>query len=255
MKHVLVKLTIFTSLVVSAAHADIAPLIVGGTKAKKGDFPYIVSLHDKQGHLCGGSLIKKNWVLTAGHCVDGLKVSKVYIGLMDQKKLAEATEVMAVKKVVSHPRYAEGYDFALIQLKKNSKVKPVELNVDEITISDKAGEEIMSTTAGWGYTKANTVMAAEPTALMKVHVPLVPAETCALAYPEQINEAMICAGFKDGKKDACSGDSGGPLIVRDGTKIKLVGVVSWGEGCARPEKYGVYSKVNQVTDWIAHTTK
>src|SRR5262249_18463838 len=101
MKHVLAKVCFLASLVCSSyAFGDVNPFVVGGTKAKKGEFPFIVSLHDKQGHLCGGSLIKKNWVLTAGHCVaDGLKISKVYVGLMDQKKLKDA-EMLTVKKVI-----------------------------------------------------------------------------------------------------------------------------------------------------------
>jgi secreted trypsin-like serine protease len=65
---------------------------------------------------------------------------------------------------------------------------------------------------------------------------------------------MICAGLDVGGKDSCQGDSGGPLLVRDNQdRAMLVGVVSWGEGCARPNKYGIYSKVDSVSDWITQT--
>ena len=91
--------------------------------------------------------------------------------------------------------------------------------------------------------------------LRKVDVPLVSSKRCEAAYPDQISDTMICAGLDKGGKDSCQGDSGGPLLVKlaDGTRA-LAGVVSWGEGCARPQKFGVYSKVNAVTAWIASET-
>jgi len=245
------------------ASADMRPTIVGGTEAAPGEFPYIVSLHEGMGHICGGSLIKKNWVLTAGHCVAGTRISKVLIGLHDQNKTGNA-ESIAPKRIIRHPQYnasTTDYDFALIELSRDSSFEPVEYNTTEITISDKVGEQIMSTTAGWGETNQVGVLSlghrASATKLQRVDVPLASTELCLQGYPKQITDRMICAGFVAGKKDACFGDSGGPLIVKDantGAPV-LVGVVSWGEGCARPNKLGVYSKVNAVHQWISTTAQ
>lgn len=82
--------------------------------------------------------------------------------------------------------------------------------------------------------------------LYKVDVPIVDRDTCNDAYGGDITDGMVCAGLEAGGKDACQGDSGGPLTI-DGT---LVGVVSWGNGCARPGYYGVYSNVGKFADWI-----
>ena len=237
--------------------ADFRPTIVGGGDAAPGEFPAIVSLHESMGHICGGTLIKKNWVLTAGHCVSGTKINKVLVGLYEQNKSGNA-ESIAPKRIIRHPQYNAGttdYDFALIELAKDSTATPIEFNTQEIVISDNPSTQIMSTTAGWGEMNQVGVLGS-PDRLQKVDVPLATTELCLKGYPGQITDRMICAGYPAGKKDACFGDSGGPLFVKDantGLNV-LVGVVSWGEGCARPNNLGVYSKVNSVASWIETTT-
>lgn len=217
--------------------------IVGGVEAAKGEFPFIVSLQGNYGgHFCGGSLIKKDWVLTAAHCVPG-GIKTVVAGLYDQSQ-AQDVEKFGVDKVISHPDYnkqPQDYDFALVHLKGSSKFAPIALNKAEVS------GKVDLVTAGWGYTEENGDI---PNILRKVTVPLVSAEACSAAYPGSITDRMLCAGLDAGGKDSCQGDSGGPLLLGSGAKRTLAGVVSWGEGCARPKKYGVYSKVNSVLAWI-----
>lgn len=222
--------------------------IVGGVEASQGEFPFIVSLRGSSGgHFCGGSLIKKDWVITAAHCVPaGIKT--VVAGLYDQSQ-NQGVEKLAVDKVIAHPNYnkqPQDYDYALVHLKVASKFAPIALNKGEI--SGKTD----FVTAGWGYTAENGEI---PNVLRKVTVPLVSAEACSAAYPGSITDRMICAGLDAGGKDSCQGDSGGPLLLGSGAKQTLAGVVSWGEGCARPKKYGVYSKVSSVIDWINSIAK
>lgn len=231
--------------------AKVNPMIVGGNEAAPNEFPFIVSLHERSGHICGGSLIRKNWVLTAGHCVGG-RISKVYIGLHDQNSKGGA-EAIAPKRIIRHPRYNSStvdYDFALIELASDSSYPPIAINTEELAISEDPAQRMMSTTAGWGETSQVRPLGAADR-LQRVDVPLVTAATCNAAYRNQITDRMICAGYAEGKKDACFGDSGGPLTMTDANGVRgLIGVVSWGEGCARPNKFGVYSKVNSVVDWI-----
>ncbi len=222
--------------------------IVGGVEAIKGEFPFIVSLRgDYGGHFCGGSLIKKDWVLTAAHCIPG-GIKKVVIGLHDQSQGTDA-ETLEVDSVIGHPDYnkqPQDYDFALLHLKGESKFPPAVLNRKALP------GKVDLVTAGWGYTVENGDV---ENVLRKVTVPLVSAKVCSKAYPGKITDRMLCAGLDNGGKDSCQGDSGGPLLAGTGAARVLAGVVSWGEGCARPKKYGVYSKVSSVIDWIDSTAK
>ncbi|OGR71853.1 MAG: trypsin [Elusimicrobia bacterium GWD2_63_28] len=225
-----------------------APKIVGGVQATKGEFPFIVSLKSSYGsHFCGGSLIKKNWVLTAAHCVEGGYLKGVTIGLHNQADTV-GVEKFTVLQIVKHPGWDTNTmdnDFALVQLSADSKFAPIALNGSEIT------SVVDFVTAGWGTTSEGGGVSR---ILMKVTVPFVSKETCSAAY-DGVTDSMLCAGYKEGGKDSCQGDSGGPLIVGTGSNMKLAGVVSWGEGCARPNKYGVYSKVNGALEWINKTAK
>lgn len=223
--------------------------IVGGVEASMGEFPFIVSLQTSSGsHFCGGSLIKKNWVLTASHCVQE-GIGRIVIGLHDRTDDKNA-EIFQAKKIIAHPQYDENttdWDYALIQLSGDSKYEPIALNSEEIQIPEKS--TLMATTAGWGTTTENSYYL--PTLLQKVDVPLVSAAACDEAYPGKVTDRMICAGLEEGGKDSCQGDSGGPLMMEDADHHRaLVGIVSWGYGCARPKQYGVYSKVNAAYSWI-----
>ena len=86
--------------------------------------------------------------------------------------------------------------------------------------------------------------------LMQVSVPIVTQSTCKGAYGSNIHESMVCAGLAEGGKDSCQGDSGGPLVCEANGRFFLEGVVSWGSGCARPGKYGVYSRVRYLRKWV-----
>lgn len=105
--------------------------------------------------------------------------------------------------------------------------------------------ETLATVSGWGLTyEESTTLSRE---LRMVEVPIVNQEVCQTIYT--LTNRMICAGWTNGGKDSCQGDSGGPLTVGD----KLVGIVSWWYGCARPDKPGVYTRVSSLYQWVQTT--
>lgn len=241
----------------TVAQAKFQQQIVGGTEVKKGELPFQVSLQSSSGsHFCGGSLIKPNWVLTAAHCVQSPSAMKIVVGLHDQKNLA-GTETFTAKKIIAHPKFNRttlDYDYALIELSGDSSFRTAELNTQEIDTS--GGVPFMVSTSGWGTTSEGSYSL--PNILNKVDLPLVSQATCNVksVYDGSITDRMLCAGYPQGGKDSCQGDSGGPLFTEMANgDFKIVGIVSWGEGCARAGKYGVYSKVNAMVDWIAQKTQ
>lgn len=244
---------LFLALLLSqmpVAGAKPRKMIVGGEDARPGEFPFVVSLQGGNGHFCGGALIAKDWVLTAAHCVNGSGPTSIYVGLYDQDKKQNA-EVFQPAAVIRHPQYVGfgfDYDYALIRLNGSSRFKPIPLAPARPSLPTAE-----FTVIGWGALQERDREL--PKILQKVDVPYVSQARCAEAYPKSITDRMLCAGFEEGRKDSCQGDSGGPLFLQVDKQPLLSGVVSWGEGCARAAKFGVYSDVTQAAAWIRDTIK
>ncbi|KAM6073099.1 coagulation factor XI-like isoform 1-T1 [Theristicus caerulescens] len=235
--------------------------IVGGTDSSPGEWPWQVSLHVKlsrQRHLCGGSIISKQWILTAAHCVMSLenpKIWRVYAGILKQSEINEDTPFFKVEEIIVHPQYKyaqTGYDIALMKLDKPMNFTDLQL---PICLPSKEDANILYTNCwvtGWGFRKEKGHV---EDILQKATVPLMSKEECQARYRKRrIGDKVICAGYDEGGRDACKGDSGGPLSCRHEEVWYLVGITSWGEGCARPRQPGVYTKVAEYSDWILEKT-
>eukprot|EP00526_Cylindrotheca_closterium_P018599 CAMPEP_0113617376 /NCGR_PEP_ID=MMETSP0017_2-20120614/8747_1 /TAXON_ID=2856 /ORGANISM="Cylindrotheca closterium" /LENGTH=371 /DNA_ID=CAMNT_0000526767 /DNA_START=34 /DNA_END=1152 /DNA_ORIENTATION=+ /assembly_acc=CAM_ASM_000147 len=223
-------------------------LIVGGTGASAGDFPYYVDLNG-----CGGSLIAPGVVLTAAHCApDGFNYegSTVIIGGLSRQSSSGA-QTATVAKQVMHPNWKpETFNTDVMLLKLDSAVTPsggsLVLNRDAYTPLF-SGDTL--TVCGVGATSEGGYAS---DTLLYVDLPFVEFDTCNEKYGNGLDsDVMMCAGGIGGK-DSCQGDSGGPIVQRNGNTHTQVGVVSFGEGCARPDIPGVYASTAGTIDWIAY---
>ncbi|CAB9518274.1 Vitamin K-dependent protein C (Fragment) [Seminavis robusta] len=198
---------------------------------------------------CGGVLIHSDIVLTAAHCLLNDTNVLQYPVLVGGQTRHQALESRTITGHRRHPMYAphlfDAYDFLLLQLDAPiTSITPATLNTDAELPSPNA--EL--TTMGYGHTQ-EFGSSMSPT-LNKVNVHAIPNCTDLHGwYQDKVMDiVMLCAGVLGGGKDACKGDSGGPLV--DVTTKVVMGLVSWGQGCARPNVPGVYSRISAVTDWI-----
>lgn len=230
--------------------------IVGGTIAK--DRPFMAGLVDRWSDyaFCGGTFISEKVVMTAAHCLaDGWSGLRVAGGHRLNKDLSNDKTVTATDVVVHADYDAEtnDNDIALVFLKESElsryqgKVKTAHNN-DDLTLPENtpAGAIV----SGWGSLSSGGNY---PDELREVTVPFITNEKCKTAgeYYEDVTERQVCAGDWDqGAIDSCQGDSGGPLFIEKDGKTEVVGIVSWGIGCADKKKPGVYTRVASFTTWI-----
>ncbi|OXA64314.1 Trypsin-1 [Folsomia candida] len=224
--------------------------IVGGVPATPYEFPHIVDMRlSPFGHWCAGSIISPEWVVTAAHCSDSAMTS--YTLTAGEHNITsggvEGTEqVRQVVKIISPLRFSNDIALMMVDppfdLSTTSAQAVVVPDVNFVPTS-------VATVAGWGVL---TEDGAYPDVLMKVDVPFVDDATCNANYAEfgGTSESMICYG--EAGKDSCQADSGGPIMC--GPENALCGIVSFGNGCARPGFPGVYTETSYFADWIREMT-
>ncbi|KAG8196782.1 hypothetical protein JTE90_014514 [Oedothorax gibbosus] len=250
------------------------PVIVGGVESKANSWPWMVAIFKTsvsggpKRFLCGASLISRRYVLTAAHCFDAengkIDPSKFSI-IVGAHKTSDGTEY-PVSNVLIHPEYQRRQyynDITILKIGKDvqltKKVYPVCLPSDGLR--DKIRVDVNNVTVtGWGDTSFGGVSSK---VLQEVNMPIVPLKSCNASYasvakvnfPRGINNLFICAGLKEGGKDACQGDSGGPMVnkLKDHSYVQL-GVVSFGYGCAQAGYPGVYTRLSKYTQWLYDNT-
>ncbi|KAG7476685.1 hypothetical protein MATL_G00085550 [Megalops atlanticus] len=232
--------------------------IIGGKEIKPHSCPWMVSIQYENRHLCGGTLIKDQWVLTAAHCKSHFKKPASVTVLLGAHSLTKEKDTvrMRIEKTFEPRTFnlkTKADDIMLIKLEKRVKTKGKKIKVKDLP---KDGKDVPAGTScqviGWGVTRKEANNPSDT--LQGVEVKIEDRDLCRCLYNKNptITEDMLCAGNKKTKADACQGDSGGPLVC----KKALVGVVSGGSGCGDPKKPGVYTRLSKThLSWIKNIIK
>ncbi|XP_053117431.1 serine protease 27-like [Hemicordylus capensis] len=237
---------------------------VGGEDSVEGEWPWQVSVRKLDKHVCGGALITHNWIVTAAHCFQPDSNPSQFNVVLGANKLENSgphRQSIGVAEIFRNPWYAgeaTSGDIALVRLvhsvRFNNYILPI--CVPAANVDFPSGKKCWVT--GWGDISEGQDLPA-PKKLQKLQVPIIDTETCRRLYNidmgqslprKPIQDDMMCAGYAEGMKDTCKGDSGGPLMCKMNQEWLLAGIVSWGEGCAEKNRPGVYIRLTSYQNWI-----
>ncbi|KAM5193700.1 transmembrane protease serine 11D-like [Mantella aurantiaca] len=231
---------------------SISSKIVGGTDAALGAWPWQAGLHLNGNHKCGASLISNTWLVTAAHCFNSNKDVNSWTVFLGTIHLTSGPG-LSTKSIIVHQDYMSGtyeYDIALVELSSpvsfTQYIRPVCLADTVTAVPDNSSCYV----TGWGSLTEGGCLSP---ILQQAELKIISSSLCSNAqmYAYLIKSSMLCAGYVEGKIDSCQGDSGGPLVaLQSNRRWTLIGIVSFGYGCAEKNKPGVYSRVTYFRNWI-----
>jgi len=232
-------------------------MVVGGIDAQPWEFPWQTSLRRKatNSHFCGGSIINDRWIVTASHCLSGetTAIMSVVIGDHVRNDLSNTVrQTHDVNLIQMHPSYNPRTLQNDVGLTRTTLTLLFTEYIQPICAPDPVDQYVYrkSIASGWGTLFSGGPCC--PQTLQYVSMNITTNVYCNNIYPgNQVYADMICASDNTGhrERDTCQGDSGGPLAVKEGNLFRLIGIVSWGIGCASGYP-GVYARVSFFHDWI-----
>lgn len=245
--------------------------VVGGQEVIPNSWPWQVAIltQKNKDHYCGGTLIAPTWVLTAAHCVKKRGRPRKFLVRVGEHNISaskagqEPTQADIRPEIsIPHPDFdypTISNDIALVKLQHPPSAfsRPGYACLPQRDF--RPSRDQLCYIVGWGKTRNTHIYGSER--LREAQVPVVRHRKCQRVFDYPISKRQVCAGYRQGGTDSCAGDSGGPLLCSvtrgsSGTpRYAIYGVTSYGEGCGRKGKYGIYTRVNTYLRWIEQTIR
>ena len=222
--------------------------IVGGTPVVKGEIPWQVAVRRDHQQVCGGAVISSNFVLTTAHCFRKKGRYELSSGIID---VTQPGQLRSIERTILHPSWRIGAwenDIALLKVNESFRFDTSTAPL-RLPSAESPGVVSHIVVSGWGRLLEGY---RQSTVLHKVTLSIEFNENCKKRFPYAFSDRTMFCALSEGK-DACQGDSGGAAFAVDGNTSVLVGLVSWGRGCARNNTPGVYTKVSSFLSWISET--
>ena len=234
------------------------PQVVGGEPVDDGEYKFVAALRDvtrgntayKQ-QFCGGTLIDRNSVLTAAHCVEGVTAVQLRVTVGRTVLKSDQGQTRSVKDIARHPQYINSnvsfrYDAAVLKLSSRIRnIPPV--RIPDTTSNAFETEGNTATIAGWGSTvkQPSNNDPDHPNRMQEAEVPIVSDQEAKRVYGSDYASSLMLAAGEEGK-DTCQGDSGGPIFDQKSTTGRFfqIGITSFGNGCGARKYPGVYTEAN-----------
>lgn len=264
------QLLLLTVLAIVAGEEDVLPAvnsrpgpqdgrIVGGWATNITHFPHQVSLQLGTRHVCGGTIIAPNIILTAAHCVVKVNEPQSYAIRAGSTLWSSGGSYIRARRIIPHSQFNApthmNNDIALVLLQKSLVYSPSIQPIGLVLSTDIVSAQAQLFVSGWGSTTVDQVVTSPR--LHYTAVVQMDRQRCTQNYfgAGTVTGTMFCAGSKSGlgDRDSCMGDSGGPLVTNVAGRFKLLGIVSWGLGCANAQYPGVYTYVTAYGTWLTQT--
>ncbi|KAL7646383.1 UNVERIFIED_CONTAM: hypothetical protein RMT77_003296 [Armadillidium vulgare] len=246
--------------------------VLGGSDVETNEFPWQAAVYIKGYFTCGGSIINNLYILSAGHCFNGIRdennsvsfnASEILVALgvhervelSKYKEMEEEPDIREIIEVILHEDFTSyNYynDISLLKMKEPLTRYTFKISPICLPPSEPLYEDTSAIVSGWGVEKEKGTLA---NILRKINIEISENLSCSVAIPNKFKKEIMMCSLSENQQ-SCQGDSGGPLMIKnDEERYVQIGIVSFGFDCTTSYSPHLYTRLNRYLQWIKNQTR